>query len=261
MVRIFPAQLVAALLTIHDAALIILANTCLKHTLALRLSTVQKQLTAIEDPKSRILAAAGEEFAAHGFDGATVRSICRRAGVNLAAVNYHFGDKEQLYRQAVLEAHRCGIDDPPDDFDADLPAEARLRLFVGHFLSRVLAIDHGSSWQQDLMLREMLRPSRACEWLVDSSIRPRFARLRAILQELAPTASERRLTALCFSLIGQCLFYKTTRGVTQRLVGTTAFAQLSHEFLTEHITRVSLAAARDFSAAGDKALVTGVDSQ
>jgi AcrR family transcriptional regulator len=204
---------------------------------------ITDRVTPLDETKARILVAAGEEFAAHGFDRATVRAICRRAGVNLAAVNYHFGDKEQLYRAAVLEAHRCGIDEPDDKALEGLDATERLRAFVAHFLSRVLAIDPGGSWQQDLMLREMLRPSRACEWLVDSAIRPRYHRLRAILAELEPSADERQRTALCFSVIGQCLFYKTTRAVTERLIGAPAFAELTHDFLTDHITRVTLAAA------------------
>ena len=62
-----------------------------------------------QDPtKVRLLEAAGEEFAAKGYDAARIRTICERAEANLAAVNYHFGDKEQLYVQAVLDAHRCG---------------------------------------------------------------------------------------------------------------------------------------------------------
>ena len=64
-----------------------------------------------QDPtKARLLEAAGEEFAEKGFELARVRAICERAGANLAAVNYHFGDKEQLYVEALLEAHRCGLE-------------------------------------------------------------------------------------------------------------------------------------------------------
>ncbi|WP_237711901.1 TetR/AcrR family transcriptional regulator [Rhodanobacter sp. 115] len=46
--------------------------------------------------KDRILAAAETLFAQRGFDGASLRQLTAAAGVNLAAVNYHFGSKEKL---------------------------------------------------------------------------------------------------------------------------------------------------------------------
>lgn len=49
-----------------------------------------------QDTKSRILDAAEMMFAEYGFAGASLRSITNEAGVNLAAVNYHFGSKEAL---------------------------------------------------------------------------------------------------------------------------------------------------------------------
>jgi AcrR family transcriptional regulator len=49
------------------------------------------------DTARALLAAALELFAAHGYRGASVRAITRRAGANLGAVTYHFGSKEALY--------------------------------------------------------------------------------------------------------------------------------------------------------------------
>jgi AcrR family transcriptional regulator len=51
------------------------------------------------DTRERILAAAEEEFMARGFASTSLRTITSRAGVNLAAVNYHFGSKEALIRE------------------------------------------------------------------------------------------------------------------------------------------------------------------
>jgi AcrR family transcriptional regulator len=50
-----------------------------------------------------ILRAAEESFATAGFVGATTRQVAARAGVNVATLHYHFGNKEKLYR-AVLDA-------------------------------------------------------------------------------------------------------------------------------------------------------------
>lgn len=55
-----------------------------------------------------ILRAAEESFAAAGFVGATTRQVAARAGVNVATLHYHFGNKERLYR-AVLEAAVDGV--------------------------------------------------------------------------------------------------------------------------------------------------------
>lgn len=49
-------------------------------------------------PRDRILDAAERLFAEKGFEGASVRDLAAAAGVNLAAINYHFGGKESLYR-------------------------------------------------------------------------------------------------------------------------------------------------------------------
>lgn len=62
--------------------------------------------------KERILAAAESLFAQRGFDGASLRQLTASAGVNLAAVNYHFGSKEKLVEQVfkrrldALNQHR-----------------------------------------------------------------------------------------------------------------------------------------------------------
>lgn len=195
-----------------------------------------------ENTKARLLEAAGEEFAAKGYDAVSVRAICDRVGANCAAVNYHFGSKEQLYIEAVLEAHRCGTELLPESaYRQGTPAE-QLRCFIHHFLSKVVAISGHPGWHHALMLREMLQPTRASEVLVRESIRPRFERLQGILRRICPGADERKLNALTFSVIGQCLHYRVTREVSSRLVGAEAYAALDLDYLTEHITSFCLAA-------------------
>jgi AcrR family transcriptional regulator len=195
-----------------------------------------------DQTKARLLEAAGEEFAEKWFESARIRTICQQAGANLAAVNYHFGDKERLYVEAVLEAHRCGMEPLPDTAFLDgTPAEL-LRRYIHHFLGNVLALDCQPRWHHALMLRELIHPTPASETLVREAIRPRFERLVGILRRICPEAEDRRIHALAFSVIGQCLHYKIARPISERLIGSAEYGSLDLEFLTEHITGLCLAA-------------------
>ncbi|QWF19198.1 TetR/AcrR family transcriptional regulator [Lysobacter capsici] len=55
--------------------------------------------TAHFSTKDRILGAAEELFAQFGFTGTSLRQVTSRADVNIAAVNYHFGSKENLVNE------------------------------------------------------------------------------------------------------------------------------------------------------------------
>jgi TetR/AcrR family transcriptional regulator, regulator of cefoperazone and chloramphenicol sensitivity len=200
-------------------------------------------MSDVQDPtKVRLLEAAGEEFAEKGFDAARIRAICERAGANVAAANYHFGDKDQLYVASVLHAHRCGVAGGEEErVSRGTPCE-QLRCFIYHFLTHVLAINHPEDWRQRLMLREMLHPTPASEVLIREAIRPKFDRLQHILRQFCPHANQRRLNALTFSVIGQCLHYRMARPFTERLIGPDAHDLFDLDFLTDHITSFCLAA-------------------
>ncbi len=112
------------------------------------------------ETRRRLLEVAGEVFAEHGYHSATIRQICERTGANVAAVNYHFGDKEKLYRDVVQLAHCCAIKQYPEELGLppDTPAEKRLHATVHTFLMRLL--DEGRpAWQGKLMAREMVEPT------------------------------------------------------------------------------------------------------
>ena len=74
----------------------------------------------MDDTRENLLLAAGKVFADKGYEKATVREICKAAGVsNLAAVNYYFGDKERLYIEA---RQACSSDKGRRSAAADLGA-------------------------------------------------------------------------------------------------------------------------------------------
>ncbi len=192
--------------------------------------------------RERIAVAAGEIFAERGFDGTTVRDICQRAGANIAAVNYYFGDKQRLYVEAVCQAHRWRIEQfPLPPWREDTPPETKFADFITTFVRRVRSGPDGT-WHSKLMMREMANPTAACAELVQSSIRPQFEILLQILSELLPadvSHDELRLTA--FSIVGQCLFYHFADPVIRNLLSADDYASFDIERLARHITDFSLA--------------------
>ena len=197
-----------------------------------------------DEPRERILSAAGREFAERGYEAATVRDICLAAGVNVAAVNYYFGDKQRLYVESVKHAHeqRAGQVPLPEWAEGTPPAR-KLHDFISNFLERMLGFGQ-PPWQVRLMMREVLLPTDACRELVQDYVRPRFELLLAILDELvdgrlAPT----ELRQVALSIIGQCFLYRVAGDVVGMLVPREELE--SHhalEPLANHVTRYALAA-------------------
>ncbi|HVY61730.1 MAG TPA: CerR family C-terminal domain-containing protein [Planctomycetota bacterium] len=163
-----------------------------------------------EEKRARLLEAAGAVFAAKGFERATVREICARAGANVAAVNYHFDGKASLYAATLLHAHReCNLKTPPDGgVPQSAPAAERLRGFIRAFLERLLSPDR-PEWLARLMGREMVEPTGLIDELVRDGMRPMFELLKAIVRDLLPRgASEERVALSALSVVAQCVFYR-----------------------------------------------------
>ncbi len=195
--------------------------------------------------RQRLLEAAGEVFAEGGYRATTVRAICRHAGANIAAVNYHFGDKRALYVAVVRFAHSCAGDRHPLDLAAlrRLRPQPRLHAFVHAFLMRLL--DQGRpAWHGKLMAREMVEPGSALDELVEKAIRPQYLLLASIVTGLVGALDEVEMRRACTSVVSQCLFYHHARPVLVRLFPALRLDQDEIEALSAHITAFSVGGLR-----------------
>jgi AcrR family transcriptional regulator len=194
------------------------------------------------DAKTRILEAAGEIFAEKGFKATTVREICQAAEANIASINYYFGDKQNLYVESVKYAHACRFNEPPPLWPPATPPEQKLRDFVGRMLHALLDPTR-PLWNAKLMMRELAEPTAACQAITEQYIRPMANVLQAILREMLPAdVDSDRLYLTCFSVVGQCLFYRTQEPVARQLVGDAVYASYSVERIADHIAEFTLAA-------------------
>jgi AcrR family transcriptional regulator len=199
------------------------------------------------ETRRRLLDAAGEVFSERGFRDATIRDICTRAGANVAAINYHFRDKESLYLEVLRYADHCAA--AMRSPDAVIPGKAvepdarsRLGLFVRAYVTGMTASGK-PAWHSRLIMREMMEPTPALDVIVNENIRPRSEMLAGIIRELlGPAASEERVVRCKFSIIGQCLIYLSGRHVLERLHPEYAAREASAEGIVKHVTDFSLAA-------------------
>ena len=198
------------------------------------------------DPtRARLLEAAAHVFAEHGFQSATVRDICTRAGANVAAVNYHFRDKAGLYL-AVLR-HSMALDRGQPDprqiaLNSESPDEA-LRLIISAMLHRMHSPITGRACHLRIMAHEMAQPTEALPRVVEEVIGPNYAAMRRILSRLLGTAPEDDLTRFCaHSVIGQVVHYAHAGPVISLLWPDLRMTPERLNQIAAHIAEFSLAA-------------------
>jgi TetR/AcrR family transcriptional regulator, regulator of cefoperazone and chloramphenicol sensitivity len=193
--------------------------------------------------RTRLLDAAGEVFAESGFQAATVREICARAGVNIALVNYHFGDKLELYTEVLR--HSVGASGNgiiKQAIDSTAPPEKAFRELILAMLQRVCRGDR-PGWQFRLMVHEFAQPTPAMSTVIDETMKPiydRFRELIGLLLGLPPDHDAVRLST--HSVIAQVVHYVHSRHVVSRM-----WPEL--ELTPERIAQIAAHIA-DFSLAG-----------
>jgi AcrR family transcriptional regulator len=197
-----------------------------------------------EETRERIVAAAGAVFAERGFRGTTIRQVTARAGVNLAAVNYYFRDKNELYVQVLKEAKRhvplLALPEPKGNL------EEQLRVFVDRFV-RSLLDPRRPFWHGRVLMLEMSSPTPALGVLIRDVTAPFYQKMRALIGELVGgSASPVELDLLTLSVMGQCIFYACSRPAVEQLAVDLGKAADRTDRIADHIGDFSVAALRDF---------------
>jgi len=164
----------------------------------------RKQRKDAQETRQRLLAAAVEVFARKGFWEATHAEICEKAQANIAAVNYHFGSKENLYVEAWKHAFEKSIQAHPPDggVPPDAPPEERLR---GHILALMHRTADPDNHEVEIMHRELANPTGLLNPILRETLEPRHQESLAIVRELLGDQVGEQQAHFCeMSIIGQC---------------------------------------------------------
>jgi TetR/AcrR family transcriptional regulator, regulator of cefoperazone and chloramphenicol sensitivity len=198
-------------------------------------------LTGDRETRERLLREAERLFADRGFNGVTVREICSAARANVAAVNYYFGDKLELYREVMrtaIEAMR-EVTESARASGQGVPPADRLRAYVALFLQRVLT--PGGETIHRLIQRETADPTPLLDDLVQQGLRPRLEYLAAIVAEMIGCdAADSRVTLCVMSIVSQTVMYARHPAIATRL-GYPAYPDAADvEQAARHIAEFSI---------------------
>jgi AcrR family transcriptional regulator len=211
---------------------------------------LEHETNSHSETQRRIIEASGEIFADSGYRHTTIRAICDRAGVNVAAVNYHFGGKQNLYLAVLKHWRTKAFEENPLDLTlyAGRPPEERLRAFVATLLARVLNKDEGSLFPR-LMAQEFIQPTSALDVIIEETIRPAFNFLsETVGQLLGDSSSGDNVRFCCMSVVGQIFYFYMARPVVRKLFNQEGFDEKATGPVADHITRFSLYAINRMAA-------------
>jgi len=194
-----------------------------------------------EETRRRILDAACHVFGEKGYRDATNAEICERAGVNTAAINYHFRSKAELYRitwehtfEEVAKLFPLGGVVTPG-----APPDERLRCHIRTHLERVM--DEGLSCFHRLRMTEIFNPTGLVDDLMETWIDRARRVTREILRDLlGPAASDENIRLCETSTMSQCRMLMRPHGHPHRRLPW-FFDGSDIDLLVDHITRFSLA--------------------
>jgi AcrR family transcriptional regulator len=193
------------------------------------------------ETRERLLKAAGRLFADRGFKKVTVRDICRVARANVAAVNYHFGDKLGLYRevmQVAIDGMR-GTNDAAREAGEGQPPEEQLRRYIAIFVHRLLT--PGNDTIHKLVNREMHDPTPALDALVELGVRPRVEYLSGLIAAIIGTdPADQRVLRCVASVQSQTLAYMPNP-IATRLGLANKPTPANLDQIADHIAEFSLA--------------------
>ncbi len=180
----------------------------------------------MKDTKNKLLKIAAEMFARHGYEGVSTRELAQKAKVNLSAINYYFGSKQNLY-QAVIDDIIAIIADgfrqPADEALADcrssgLPPREKIKMIIFKLLD-FMCQNNISDVEASLLVKEIVTPSPAYDNLYAKIFKPMHQTVSELIAaELKLMPEDQRVLLLAHTLFGQAMMFRIHReGLWRRL--------------------------------------------
>ena len=201
-----------------------------------------------EGTKLALIEAAGKLFAENGFEGASVRAIADMAGANIAAINYHFGSKENLHTEAlryVVNKHSDlgGYGPWGGEGCFDTPA-AIAETIYGTVKERFASYFSATRppWHSQLLMRSLLKPSEALRAIVEQTFRPDHEELKQLFCRADPGLTEEQAQLWAFSFSAHITFYVLAEAPILMVMGKEKYDDAFLDAAADHAARAIIAA-------------------
>jgi TetR/AcrR family transcriptional regulator, regulator of cefoperazone and chloramphenicol sensitivity len=207
--------------------------------------------------REKLLKAASEVFAVKSYRDTTVAEICEKAQANIAAVNYHFNDKETLYRESWRYAFSESIRTYPPDggIGENAPPDHRLR---GQILALLHRIADDKNKEFAIAQKELVNPTGLLDEVIREELGPMHDRAEAVVRELlGPEALDADVHFCVVSVINQCVNpIVTRRQETSELAKPNQGPPIIGDIdaFADHVTKFSLAGIAAIRVGKDKTI-------
>ncbi len=192
--------------------------------------------------RDRVLEGAASLLSEAGFHGTHLREVCKRAGVNIAGVCYHFHSKEGLYEAVTKEAARqlAAHDGQVRGGSPEAPPEERLAYIIESLFEK---LGRERAWIAKLLARELVDFPGETPGSAGAGLETDFVLLQAVMTELLGPRANREITSLnALSVLSQCVFYCIASANPQRVCPQIARRLPARATLARHVTRQLLGA-------------------
>ncbi len=201
--------------------------------------------TSNDNTRERILDDAERLFAEKGFAAVSIREITSAAKSNLAAVNYYFGNKHNLYltifrerwikrAKRVRQCFTQALADHPESEISDV-----ITAMANSFLEGPLSEEERRNHIQ-LFQRELMDPGEALNMVVGEVIGPYIRELTGLIRKnTGKTVSNERMKLTVLSILGIILYFSFSRPVVSQVMGR-EYDESFKSDLISHITAFAL---------------------
>jgi AcrR family transcriptional regulator len=199
-----------------------------------------------KDTRQKLLDSAAILFTEKGYAKTSVAEICKLAGANIAAVNYHFHTKESLYRQVLQYTFDQAESIYPLQIEDEGTVEEKLYQVVLSLLKRIFSRDVKGNFYK-LVTKEMAEPTKESGTLINEIISRQRERLQKLIREIyGKPASDELIFRMTHSIVSQCLFLGMHEKGRWHHLKRMPLEQKDAESFARHVTDFSLAGIKHY---------------